>query len=172
MSPGTSTRQNKKPKILSLGRFLAPPTKISYTTPHYYSKYEFWPKIKKLWTIPLMFFNILKILTIKDPHRFITVPEVVFAKDHLWNVIAPSLHHYTITPSSEEVLIKLSSTYSIWWLCNNSWYYDLWKWYEESNGNEMMMLFPESPLHCTKYPNNCFQSVTTHRWKLLWLWLF
>ena len=44
--------QNKKTNFLSLRCLEAPPGKITNTTPHYYSKYEIWPKIKKLWTIP------------------------------------------------------------------------------------------------------------------------
>ena len=37
-----------KPKNCKFGWFIDPPTKISYTTPHYYPKYEIWTIDKKI----------------------------------------------------------------------------------------------------------------------------
>ena len=41
-APRNPWGQILRPKFSSFGDFQAPPTKTSYTTPHYYPKYEIW----------------------------------------------------------------------------------------------------------------------------------
>ena len=41
-SPQVPREQTLRPKFSILGRFLALPTETSFTTPHYYTKYEVW----------------------------------------------------------------------------------------------------------------------------------
>ena len=44
--------QNFRPNFVSLGGFQAPPTKMSYTTPHHIPNYEILQKEKKMVNYP------------------------------------------------------------------------------------------------------------------------